>query len=139
MQRLEVSCAVRPIYGSLGAKGLMGSGHPHPSLGCMSFTVHCHLVQRLRISVVIRLLRPFAYMTCKGTTLCVSKLVRCPQYSAIMLWNIRFTCFVTHCVISVRNWMCFRIPFWTFNSRCSVDLSASASHRTLTVFRFLFI
>jgi hypothetical protein len=23
MQRLEVSCAVRPIYGSLGAKGLM--------------------------------------------------------------------------------------------------------------------
>jgi hypothetical protein len=22
MQRLEVSCAVRPIYGSLGAKGL---------------------------------------------------------------------------------------------------------------------
>jgi hypothetical protein len=25
MQRLEVSCAVRPIYGSLGAKGLTGS------------------------------------------------------------------------------------------------------------------
>jgi hypothetical protein len=24
MQRLEVSCAVRPIYGSLGAKGLSG-------------------------------------------------------------------------------------------------------------------
>jgi hypothetical protein len=24
MQRLEVSCAVRPIYGSLGAKGLTG-------------------------------------------------------------------------------------------------------------------
>jgi hypothetical protein len=24
MQRLEVSCAVRPIYGSLGAKGLRG-------------------------------------------------------------------------------------------------------------------
>jgi hypothetical protein len=23
MQRLEVSCAVRPIYGSLGAKGLI--------------------------------------------------------------------------------------------------------------------
>jgi hypothetical protein len=29
MQRLEVSCAVRPIYGSLGAKGIVpvvGSG-----------------------------------------------------------------------------------------------------------------
>jgi hypothetical protein len=26
MQRLEVSCAVRPIYGSLGSKGLNTSG-----------------------------------------------------------------------------------------------------------------
>jgi hypothetical protein len=25
MHRLEVSCAVRPIYGSLGAKGLMNA------------------------------------------------------------------------------------------------------------------
>jgi hypothetical protein len=28
MQRLEVSGAVRPIYGSLGAKELKGNGHP---------------------------------------------------------------------------------------------------------------
>ena len=28
MQRLEVSCAVRPLYGSLGVKGLMEKYHP---------------------------------------------------------------------------------------------------------------
>jgi hypothetical protein len=32
MQHLEVSCAVRPIYGSLGAKGLVGKFHDAASI-----------------------------------------------------------------------------------------------------------
>jgi hypothetical protein len=32
MQRLEVSCAVRPIYGSLGAKGLNMAVHTTTNL-----------------------------------------------------------------------------------------------------------
>jgi hypothetical protein len=38
MQRLEVSCAVRPIYGSLGAKGLNTNSLLH-----VSAPQECHL------------------------------------------------------------------------------------------------
>ena len=126
-----------------------GSWSPHPPLGWsiwgMLLTDHFHLVLSLRMSGVILLLPLFAFMTCKGTTLHVSplsplsKLVHCPHCSAIMLWKELFTYFVSHCIISFRNWTCLRIPFWTFSRHCSVELSASAFHPTSTVFRFLFI
>jgi hypothetical protein len=37
MQLLEVSCAVRPIYGSLGAKGLMMAVHSRSIIGYLMF------------------------------------------------------------------------------------------------------
>jgi hypothetical protein len=47
MQRLEVSCAVRPIYGLLGAKGLILSSYLHLGLmqevslaGIPTITIH---------------------------------------------------------------------------------------------------
>jgi hypothetical protein len=46
MQHLEVSCAVRPIYGSLGAKGLnLNNGAEYSfSLLCYFRTIICLIV-----------------------------------------------------------------------------------------------
>jgi len=42
MRRLEVSGAVRPIYGSLGVKRLSISGIRYKSLKCSPFTGYMH-------------------------------------------------------------------------------------------------
>ena len=52
MKRLEVSCAVRPLYGSLGAKGLSESSFyitryvslPSDVAGHLTFTAPCILI-----------------------------------------------------------------------------------------------
>jgi hypothetical protein len=50
MQRLEVSCAVRPIYGSLGAKGLMKNKDTETlTITCIVHESHLHAGSR-RIS-----------------------------------------------------------------------------------------
>jgi hypothetical protein len=50
MQRLEVSCAVRPIYGSLGAKGLKRE----PSSNHRTPVVNLHAVVIRQISMSAR-------------------------------------------------------------------------------------
>jgi len=122
-----------------------GSWLPTPLWG-MSFSAHCHLVQSLRMNGVMLLLPVFAFMICKGTTLRVSPVsfIETGPLSPLLCHyaveqTFHIFCGTLRDMISVRNWMCCRIPFWTFSSRCSVDQSASASHPTSTVFRFLFI
>jgi hypothetical protein len=46
MQRLEVSCAVRPIYGSLGAKGLRRARYVVIIVHCTGHSEsHCALIK----------------------------------------------------------------------------------------------
>jgi hypothetical protein len=44
MQRLEVSCAVRPIYGALGAKGLKANLHITCYSHAVTMLFPCHTV-----------------------------------------------------------------------------------------------